>query len=447
MDSKWLDEIEVLNNRETAISIWLTLLLIFLFLKRDVRGSFTSLVRSIFAYKIVTSYLLSVLYTSIGIYLLYRLDGWTSHQLKDAILWCTLTIMKTLLRNNEVNEKKDYFKVALKENLKFTLIIEFISETYSFPLIAELILVPTLVIMSSMLAFVQYDKKYSNIIPFINWMLILIGLASITHALYEIITHFGEFANADKLREFLLPPYLAIWFLPWLYLMSIWMRFETAFIRFNFKRMDKPLHNLAKRTAILNFLFDPEGLERWTMDLQRRAIETPSDLKESLSCLSAMRSAEKNPPEVDPASGWSPYAAKDFLKEKGITTRYYQNVYEDEWSASSTYIKLEEDFLSNHIAFYVSGSREIAKKLTLIISINSAQHEKNGLARFELYARTLFSKACIESFPATVAKKIRSTRNASFDSGNYKITLEKEDFRNSKHQYSYSLNIYCRKSK
>lgn len=441
MNWKWLQEIEGLNNRETAIAIWLALLLLLLLFKPDIRRSFAGLIRSFFARKIFTSYLLSVGYSCIGIYILYRLHGWTAHQFKDTILWCTITVMKTMMRINDVNEKKDYFKTALKENLKFTLVIEFISETYSFSLIAELILVPVLVMLAGMLALAKYDKKYSNIIPLINWMLILFGLSTIIHALYEIVAHFGEFANVNKLREFLLPPFLAIWFLPWLYLMSLWMRFENVFIRFKLKRMNKPLYILTRRTALRNFLFDPQGLERWTSDLQRHDIERPSDVKESIGRLRAMRAAEKNPSKINPASGWSPYAAKDFLKSEGIATRHYENVYEDEWSASSPYVKLEEDYLPNHIAYYVSGDRQITRELTLTLSINAPVHEKNALAHFELCAHALCHKAGVHPFPDTVLKKIRSKRNSTLTAGLHQIRLHKDDFLNDTRQYSYSITI------
>jgi hypothetical protein len=441
MDWKWLREVEVLNNRETAIAIWLAALLAFLLFKTDVRKSLAGLIRSFFAWKIFTSYLLSLLYTCIGIYLLYRLHGWTPHQLKDAVLWCTLALMKTLLRINQVNEKIDYFKGALKENLKFTLIIEFISENYTFSLVTELVLVPLLALLGAMIALAKYDKKYSNLIPVFNWMLILFGLASILHALYQILAHFGEFANADKLREFLLPPFLAIWLLPWLYAMSVVMRFETAFIRFNFKRMNKPLYRLIRRCALRHFLFDSEGLQRWTADLQRHDITNKADLKDSLARLSAMRSAEKNPPAIAPVCGWSPYAAKDFLKDLGIDTRFYENLYDEEWGASSPYIKLDEKYATNYLTYSIEGSQHAATELNLSLSINNPANEKPALIRFKECAISLLHKSGVILPADEILKKINNKKNWETANDLYKVTLLRHDYLNDTKQYSYTFTI------
>jgi hypothetical protein len=441
MNWNWWKEVEGLNNRESAIAVWLLALLLFALLKKDTRRSVLGVVKSFFAWKIVTSYLLSIVYTCIGIYLLHRLHVWTLHQLKDAVLWCTISLMKTILQINQVNEKKDYFKDALKENLKFTLIIEFISETYTFSFLAEMFLISFLALLGMMLAFAGHDKKYTPLVAVLSRLLIFMGLATIFHALYEIVTHYGEFASADKLREFLLPPFLAIWFLPWLYVMSVVMRFETALIRFNLKRVKKPLYRLTRRTAIRHFLFDAEGLDRWTRDLQRHHINSPEDLRQSLDRLRNMREAEKNPPAIDPTLGWSPYAAKEFLKAEGITTRFYENLYEDQWGASSPYLKLEDDLMTNYITYSISGSQHIATELTLSLTIDNTRNENTGLHRFETCTRVLLKNAGITAAGKSISKIVRRKQNRETRIQHYKVGCRRHDYFNKTGQYTYTVTI------
>jgi hypothetical protein len=411
-----MHQIEGLNNRESAIAIWIGLVVILALFKKDMRDSLGGLAKLFFSRKIFGMYFLSIGYSCVGIYFLYRCHAWTIHELKDAILWCTVTIVSTMMKLTSEHNKKNqhFFKEALKEVFKFTILIEFITETYTFGLITELILVPVMVLIGGMQALAVNDAKYKTVKSFLYYLVIAYGLSLLVHAVYEIIRHFHEFASLEKLREFILSPALVLWFLPWLYVLSNYMRFETAFIMLKFSLPEKRLRRIAKRKAFFAFLFDVEGLERWKMRLNFYSPENALGIDRSIADIKALQKIEKNPPLVDPLNGWSPYEAKDFLKADGIETRYYENAYEDEWSASSPYTKIDDDFMADGIAYYVSGNRHIAKELELCLTLTGLKKKKTRFGIFWKRLHVCMFAPLTNLFPTLSPRICSKKRNTPF---------------------------------
>ena len=292
-----MNNIEGLNNREISFAIWLGAILLYTVYKARSFKFITRLVRAFLAWKVLTMYLASTLYTCSAVYLLHKLDWWSIAQLKDTILWCTLTILKTLLNLSDVRENKNYLREALLDNLKITLLVEFITETYTFSLPVELILVPLLFLLGGIQAVASHDKKYSNTVPVLQNLVILFGLAMFMHSIWRLINTHG-YADLDKWREFTLSPILAIWFLPWLYFLVMMMAFETALTSLKIKLQEKGLYRIARKKAVRAFLFDPAGLKRWFKMLFLKDINTKAELETSIKEIKRLQRIEKKPPPV-----------------------------------------------------------------------------------------------------------------------------------------------------
>lgn len=441
-------DIEGLNNRETAIAIWLGAGLIWALCKASMRESFGGLIKSFLACKVLSIYLSSVAYTCAGIYILCKLHLWTFHELKDAILWCIVPILKALLNLADTKKQKSYFEETIKDTFKFTIIVEFITEAFTFSLIAELVLVPVLVILGGTLAVAQSDEKHAPVKKLINFLLVSFFLISIGHALYEITHHFTEFASLEKLREFLLAPLLGFWFVPWLFFLSILSRIEVAFLMLKFSFADARLRMIAKRKAFIAFAFDVKGLERWKNRLHFYEPKNEKDIDYSIKDIKALQKTEKNAPEVKSSLGWSPYAAKDFLITKGIETGYYQNIYEEEWAALSPYIRIREDFMAiDNISYYVKGNKTTATMLELIITITPGEHEQQTIDRMIDSSKHLYTCATLgKELSAAFIKKMKERKNYQEETGGITITVRKEEYQNTTRMYSYTFRLNHRSS-
>lgn len=430
------------NNREIATIIWLSIGLSWVLFKMKDKKSLIALIKAPFHHKILIPYLSGVLYTLLGVTILAYFDLWTKNEVKDTILWCVFAVFGTMLDLQKASENKNYFKEAVKENLKFTLFIEFITGLYTFSLLAELILMPILVLLGLLIAFSERDKKNMGVHRFLKNILALVGLFVLGYTIYEIHIHFKEFASLDTVRNLILSPLLAIWFLPFLYLLSLYSTYEQYNIALGYKFQNKKLFRFAKRQAFLKFNVDVKSFDRWRNTLYRDRLTTRKEVLDSIKELKRLQATEKNPPIVDENIGWSPYAAKDYLVIKGISTRFYTNGYDDTWFASSDYIKLDEELAGNTITYFIEGNETIATTLSLVLNINNTKNSEEAIKKFAEYASFLYTMALKATLPKQIEKALIKCEDSTTTNGKIDIIVKKENWHSQgKYSLLFSLNI------
>lgn len=428
------------NTREIAVAIWLFVVLVWGMTKGHVRQSMKALAVQFFHYRILISYLLAVGYSAGGVYLFSRLNIWTSAQLKDTILWCIFIIIGTMMEINKVNENKNYFKDSLKENLKLSILIEFIIGVYTFSLLTELILIPITTLITGMQIFSGKDQKYRSLQKFLSSLMFLLGLFVLGYTIYEITLHIRKFASFDTLRDFILSPLLALWFLPFIYIMSLYMTYESYFIAMQFRIKDRKLLTFSKWQALFRFNTNTSGFERWKNRLFIGSIETKEDVIHSIEEIKRLQRVEKNPPVVNSNLGWSPYRAKEFLTKTGISTGYYHNDYEDSWAASSNVVRLDDNFMGNTVTYYIEGKETVVKKLHLTLSIHDPSKTQEATNKFIQYTKDLYMAAIGNQLPESFRMAIFLKKEIETHIDNINLLIHKNDWIN-QNGYSYSFCI------
>lgn len=429
--------LQLFNNREISIIIWLGIGLAFFLMKSEVRKSVIDLIKSFFQKTIILSYLIAVAYTFIGVFLLYKFGFWTTSQIKDTLIWSFITVMSTLFSMNEVRDNKKYFKEAALENVKWTIVIEFITGLYTFSLITELILVPVALVLGATKAYAERDEKYAAVKKILDWFLFLMGLVILIHTIHQIRIHIKEFASYDTLRDFVLSPLLALWFLPYIYVMSLYMTYEEYFITMQMRIEDKKLLKFAKHQALLKFNFDTKSFKRWKDRIYIGNFGSKADVINSIKEMRRLQAIEKNPPPVDPMLGWSPYKAKDFLVNKSIKTDFY-NKYEDNWMASSRYFKLNDTYSANTISYYIEGNEKVVKKLDLFLNVNKYETEQNAIQIFLECATLLHQRATDTELPTKIKDAILTGRHIIIKKNNIELSVSKDIWSN---DYKYTINF------
>ena len=87
--------------------------------------------------------------------------------------------------------------------------------------------------------------------------------------------------------------------------------------------------------------------------------------------------------------GWNPYQAKEFLSCEGLNTGFYNNIFEDEWFASSPMKEFSDGIIPDNIAYYIEGSEKIAKVLKLKVNVNDARRIHQSCEKLESIAEVL----------------------------------------------------------
>jgi len=394
------------NTKEIAYLFWITLGLCICLLNSSIRHSIYNLLRAAFVKQIVITYLLAVFYTSLWIVILWHNGRWDTSLLKDTIFWLLLVPSVSIFKIKQISENKHYFKDAIKDNLKLTVALEFIVGLYDFNIWFELLFFPIALIIGIFLGFAEFHKKHEKITALIKNCVLVAGLLMTGYALYQIGSHYQDFLKIVTLNEFLLPLILSLTYLPFIYMLLLYVHYENTFTVINRAINSQELLSYTKKEAIIKFNFDTSGLKRWRRMLFLEDIKTKSDIDETIKRIKELQIYEKNPPIIASNLGWSPYEAKEFLTNDGIPTSYYMNNYDNDWFACSDYIKLDEEILSNNISYYLNGNKLAVTSLKLVLNVHYPSIDNNAHFKLLTYAESLYSKALNKTMPLDIQSAI-----------------------------------------
>lgn len=383
---------DIFNNREIAIAVWLLVILVYVLLSPkmvEVRSSFRHLLLTFFVRQIMSVLGFMVAYMMFVVYFLYEMDLWNTEQIKNTIFWCVSVGFMFLFKIESIKKDKSFFKHSVLDNLKLLAILQFVVGVYTFPVWIEILLVPVLVLISAMTAIAEMDKKHHQVKVILEYCLSVFGVILIVYSLYMLATSFDEFANEKNAYDFFVPPLLTLFYLPFVFFILVYSTYEQVFIRLRFSIANKLHRNLAKIYALVLLNLRLSLLDRWSYHVARVKVKSHADLVESFRHIFKVRRAESNPIDVPVDLGWSPCQAKEFLACEGLSTGFYNNLFEEEWFALSPMKEFSDGIIPDNIAYYIEGSKEVAKVLKLKVNVNDATKTHQAYQKLESTAEVL----------------------------------------------------------
>lgn len=221
----------IFNAREQAIIIWLVTILILGCFNQKIRESLFSFFKILFSFKVLLILLLMALYGSLMVLILYKLNLWDFSLLKNTIIY-GIGIGIVMLMNYERATKEQYFfKSVVFQNLKITLLLDFIINLYVFSLFAELVLLPIITLISCLAVVAGSKKEYTPVKKVMDFILASIGIYFILNAGVNIATNFQAFATIHNLKDFLIIPLFSVIYTPFVYIFAVIAGYEVLFKR------------------------------------------------------------------------------------------------------------------------------------------------------------------------------------------------------------------------
>jgi hypothetical protein len=427
------------SSREVAVAVCVVVLLVFFLRSAKIRESLKSVIKAFFAAKLIVLYLIIIVYSLIPLGIFYYFGLWRHSLIKDASFWLIFSALPTLMTVRKADGQ--YFKNILYDNLKFSIVIEFIVGLHTFHIFVEIIMTLFALFIGGIIAVSGRDPKHKVVNALFTRLAQIIGIVILLTAIYSFAADIKENITLDKFEEFSLPILLGIWIIPLLYLLYIYMAYENIYTSMKFSIKNQELYKFAKVHAFFHFKFNTASLKRWSQSLYITEINKKQDILISLLDLERLELVERDPQEIDTAQGWSPYRAKNFLQNDGILTNHYKRCYDSEWQAISDYVKLGEEIIDNDIAYYVTGNQTIAKCLKLVVNINVINKEDVAKDRFIACAKSLTEAALKEPMDIEVAIAIMKEEDISKEFQNRIISLSKFNHLNRVGSYTLTYTI------
>lgn len=224
------------SNRELALLIWIIIVLVYFLIKDKWRCYLKRIITSAFALKLVIVYITLIIYAFVIILLLYLINIWKIYLLKDTIIWLLFSALATAF--TLINIKNfSYFTGLIKSNITVTAIVQFIINLYSFSLAIELIMLPIIVFTTALSAYSEYYTKngqdYHKVHSCLNILLSIIGIVYLGFTFYKAIIGFDSINWIDISQQLMLPIILTILFIPYYWLLALYINYEKIFVAIN----------------------------------------------------------------------------------------------------------------------------------------------------------------------------------------------------------------------
>ena len=177
---------------------------------------------------------LVILVTYVGLICLaaHRLGLWTTDLISETVWWFVGTALVLLVNISvALKEAKFYRRVAL-EVLGITLLLDFLmNDLFVFSLPVELLLLPLLTFLAMLAVVAQMDPTKRQVASLIGCMQALAGLSIAVFVVVKAVSNWSEVTTEIHFLEFILPVWLTLAFLPFLYVISVLVAYESAFAR------------------------------------------------------------------------------------------------------------------------------------------------------------------------------------------------------------------------
>lgn len=437
--------INSISNREIASAIWLVVFVAYVLINRSTRDSLGAVIKALLQPALITPLGIAALYATGEIFLLSYIGWWSVANLKTTILWIMTFAFVTMFEVATAKNRKAGLGKITAEILTVAMLVTFIAELYSFPLIVELVALPFVTIVVLMAQMAKNNPEHAPVAKLMGCLSVLIGFSYIGFSLSKSVELWRDTFTWANWLELVIPIILSVAFLPFLYAWRSYVAYNEMFTTISIFGIDKALVPYARWLAITRIRTDLDLLERWRKSILSARPANKVELKHTVTALLALKEREAAPPTVPPKEGWSPYLAMQFLAEVGVETGHYHHRYGDEWGASSLMRELGkgDGIWRNNIAFYIDGTEHAATVLKVKLNVNVTADRTEGEDVFILYAMHLLEQAVSFDAVERLKMQIASLKDFQADIPFGSVSLAREDFERGaiKDGYSWMFTV------
>lgn len=393
----FMDLSNIFNNRELALLTWMALALLYVFLQRDnnLRASLFKVISCLFQPVLLIAASLVLIWTSIGILLLYKINAWSILNLKTSIIWfVTFGLFSLKLASDPIENRAIFSKKVLLESLNLTVIITFITEAYDFSFVIELVLIPIGLLLG---ASNQITKSKAELLPahnLIGAILVILGLAYIGNGLIGLFSNPKDFFVRNNILEFLIPAFLTIWYIPFMLMFNSFEAWKGFYSRLKFTGVPENLHFYTAIKSFFAFNGNSELLQRFNSELFKSNPINKQEITGAIELLVRTKRNEKEAFAKPTNGGWGASAARYYLKDINLVTNPYRKSYDDEWVAFSTMLEVaEKNYFSSTVAYYLTGDEYSVRSLKLKLNANINSDVRFAEEKFKEFCELLYEAA------------------------------------------------------
>ena len=230
---------DIFSTRELATAFWVGAILIAVGMaivtNKKIRQGVIGVLKCFFNRKLRKLWEIYFLYIGIITLMFSRFPIWKNIYLKDIILW-TLFSGLTICMNavaGEADEK--YISKVLKDNIRFTVVTEFLLSTFTFSLWVELIIIPIMTAITLLDVVAAQKSETVAVHKLLQSVIAFIGLCLVFQTVKVGIREYRELNVTNTLVSFFIPIVYLLLVTPLEYAFELYSKYEMLFIQMHFK--------------------------------------------------------------------------------------------------------------------------------------------------------------------------------------------------------------------
>ena len=246
---------DIFSTRELATAFWVGAILIAVGMaivtNKKIRQGFIGVLKCFFNRKLRKLWEIYFLYIGIITLMFSRSPIWKNIYLKDIILW-TLFSGLTICMNavaGEADEK--YISKVLKDNIRFTVVTEFLLSTFTFSFWVELIIIPITTVIVLFDTVAEHKSDAIAVHKLLQDMMAFAGLCVILQTVRVGILEYRELNVINTLVSFFIPIVYLLLVTPLEYAFELYSKYEMLFIQMHFK---EPSDKMVRRKRHLKVI-------------------------------------------------------------------------------------------------------------------------------------------------------------------------------------------------
>ena len=246
---------DIFSTRELATAFWVGAILIAVGMaivtNKKIRQGFIGVLKCFFNRKLRKLWKIYFLYIGIITLMFSRFPIWKNIYLKDIILW-TLFSGLTICMNavaGEADEK--YISKVLKDNIRFTVVTEFLLSTFTFSFWVELIIIPITTVIVLFDTVAEHKSDAIAVHKLLQDVMAFAGLCVILQTVRVGILEYRELNVINTLVSFFIPIVYLLLVTPLEYAFELYSKYEMLFIQMHFK---EPSDKMVRRKRHLKVI-------------------------------------------------------------------------------------------------------------------------------------------------------------------------------------------------
>ena len=225
----------ILSTREWATLIWGCIFLLYVLYHKEIRKSFWNIVVRFFDKKLRILWEIIFLYVLMITVVFSHLPIWENIYIKDIVIWFVFSGLIYCMNAVSSEADETYIKKNLKDNFKFTMILEFFISIFTFNICIELVLIPTIFIITIINVVAERKEEYRHIHKLLDYVLAIAAFWIFIETIKIGINQYKQLNVINTLISFMIPIVYLIMIIPLEYFLELYAKYEVLFVRMTFK--------------------------------------------------------------------------------------------------------------------------------------------------------------------------------------------------------------------